>query len=331
MSEQGDSIVMVQGGVYKILCTANGRFYIGSSHCITARWKEHRYQLERGCHKSRHMQFAWNKYGADAFVFEVLQYEGDRDAREVLEQHFLDTLQPFDVKGFNYAREVGTTRGIRWNDEQRKKITASLLLRRHSEATKERMRQGRLGALNPQHGRPLTEKQKASLHRSGEKHSFFGRKHSAETLRALSEQRQIPVWQISKDGVPIKLWSGSADAALAVGLKGSTSLHRACVSSWRKAAGFFWRYAEGFDPASFVVPDRPGDQISAAQAAALGRACRRRVHAIGQHGEVAWSWESGIAAAADMGVHRPFIYKLIKSGRVYGGVTFIYADNTVIP
>jgi group I intron endonuclease len=330
MSEQGGSIVKAQGGVYKITCTVNGRFYIGSSHCVTARWRGHRYQLRLGIHKSRHLQSAWNKHGPIAFVFEVLQYEGDREARETLEQHFLDTLQPFGTKGFNYAREVGTTRGIKLTEEHKRKISIASTGRKHSEAAKELIRQSRLGPLNPQYGRPMTEKQKAALCRSGEAHPWFGRKHSAESNRSNSEQHQIPVWQISKDGTPLKLWPGSADAAKAVGLKGSASLHRASQGAWKLAGGFFWRYAAGFDPTSSAVPDRPGARLSAAQASILGQAKRKRVHAIGHRGEIVWIWESGTAAAADMGLNQPFISRLIKSGREYGGVTFTYAD-TVIP
>jgi group I intron endonuclease len=235
-------IVKTQGGVYKITCTIDGRLYIGSSMCMSARWKEHRYHLGLGIHKSRHLQRAWNKYGADAFTFEVLQYEGDRDAREVLEQRFLDTLLPFGAKGFNSAREVGTTRGIKPTDEQRRRKAEARRGCRHTAATKELLRLGKLGELNPQFGKPLSDKQRAALVRRGEDHPWFGRQHSAETCEKLSKQRRWPIWQIAPDGTPVKLWPGAVQAAEAIGLKCPESIYRACTEAHRKAAGFHWRY-----------------------------------------------------------------------------------------
>lgn len=318
-----------QGGVYKITCAVDGRLYIGSSFCISVRWKEHRYQLGLGVHRSRHLQRAWNKYGADAFTFEVLQYEGDRDRREALEQHFLDTLQPFGAKGFNSAREVGTTRGIKATDEQRRKKSEAQKGRRHSEASKELQRLGKLGVLNPQFGKPMTEKQKAALHRSGEAHPWFGREHSAETRRRLSEQRQLPIWQIGPDGTPIKLWAWAGEASAALGLKGTASLFRSCRDRWRKAAGFYWRYPDTFDPASFSPPPCPATALRAAQALAMGRANRKPVWAIGRRGEVLWSWESSADAAADLGISRAYFSEIALACGLYGDVTFSYDRSEI--
>lgn len=316
-----------QGGVYKITCTIDGRLYIGSSMCISARWKEHRYQLGLGVHRSRHLQRAWNKYGADAFVFEVLQYEGDRDAREVLEQQFLDALSPFGAKGFNSSRVVGTTRGMKLSDEHKRKIAEYNKGRQHSAATRERHRQSKLGALNPQFGKPLTERQKAVLHRSGENHPWFGRQHSVETCQLMAEQRRLAIWQISPDGTPVKLWACAGEAVAALGKKGTCSLIRSCRDGWRTAAGFYWRYADGFDPASFSVAPSPATAIRTAQAAAMGKANRKAVNAIGWDGEILWTWDSSAAAAADLGISRAYFSKLAIAEEFYGDVSFAYISS----
>jgi group I intron endonuclease len=60
-------------GVYSITHIKSGRRYIGSSKNIHLRWGDHRRALGHGKHICPHLQNAWNKYGPDAFVFDVLE------------------------------------------------------------------------------------------------------------------------------------------------------------------------------------------------------------------------------------------------------------------
>lgn len=68
----------MNGGVYKILNTVNGRAYIGSTSCFKARWKVHRRDLRAGKHANQSLQNAWDKYGEIAFVFSIIEVVGDR-------------------------------------------------------------------------------------------------------------------------------------------------------------------------------------------------------------------------------------------------------------
>jgi group I intron endonuclease len=65
---------MNQCGVYVIRCEATGSRYVGSSDNIVKRIREHFYRLERGVHRNRRLQNAYNKYGKDGFRSEVLLY-----------------------------------------------------------------------------------------------------------------------------------------------------------------------------------------------------------------------------------------------------------------
>ena len=66
--------------IYRITNMLTEDYYIGSAQSFERRAWQHRYDLRRNCHKNPHMQASWNKYGEDAFVFEVLEdHEEDQD------------------------------------------------------------------------------------------------------------------------------------------------------------------------------------------------------------------------------------------------------------
>lgn len=92
-------------GIYYIRNTRNGRRYVGSSANVEERWKNHRNQLNRGAHHAPILQKAWNKYGPEAFVFEVVE----ECLVEVLlerEQFHIDLHQAYG-KGYNALPEAG--------------------------------------------------------------------------------------------------------------------------------------------------------------------------------------------------------------------------------
>jgi group I intron endonuclease len=59
--------------IYRITNMANDHYYIGSAESFERRKWQHTYDLRRGAHKNPRLQAAWNKYGPDMFVFEVLE------------------------------------------------------------------------------------------------------------------------------------------------------------------------------------------------------------------------------------------------------------------
>ena len=58
--------------IYRITNMINNKYYIGSTESFARREWQHKNDLKKGAHKNPHLQASWNKYGGDAFVFEIL-------------------------------------------------------------------------------------------------------------------------------------------------------------------------------------------------------------------------------------------------------------------
>jgi group I intron endonuclease len=98
-------------GVYQIIHSASGLYYLGSAGDIPRRLRSHRRHLRLGNHRNPRLQNYWDKYGEEAFEFQILEETPDYLARE---QFYLDRLRPYEREiGFNYRR---TARGFNHTD-----------------------------------------------------------------------------------------------------------------------------------------------------------------------------------------------------------------------
>lgn len=62
-------------GIYKIVNNINGKVYIGQTkQPFIKRFMHHRWQLRNNKHDNRWLQNAFNKYGEDAFSFEIVEF-----------------------------------------------------------------------------------------------------------------------------------------------------------------------------------------------------------------------------------------------------------------
>jgi hypothetical protein len=98
----------IPAGVYQIRNTSNQKSYIASSLNLNA-MNGQRFQLEAGAHRNKKLQDEWREFGAEVFVFEVLEalekkrdgFFDARDSLKKLETKWLDRLQPFGERGYN--------------------------------------------------------------------------------------------------------------------------------------------------------------------------------------------------------------------------------------
>lgn len=109
-------------GIYRIRHIASGKVYVGSAVDIADRWSAHRRALATGF-ASRRLQNAWLKYGAEAFVFEVIENVSERERLLEREQFWIDELQAFDDRhGYNIAPKAGSQLGVRFPPDVRERM-----------------------------------------------------------------------------------------------------------------------------------------------------------------------------------------------------------------
>lgn len=87
-------------GIYIIKCNQDEEVYIGSSVSIQTRWWHHKWLLNNSKHQNYKLQRAWNAYGDESFIFEVLEETDDIECRE---QFWVDYFWP---KCYNIIQRV---------------------------------------------------------------------------------------------------------------------------------------------------------------------------------------------------------------------------------
>ena len=161
---------MDQGDIYIITNLVNGKCYIGQAKCYTIRGYKHGYKKRMQDHinaAEKNSDYCWalnnaiRKHGKENFKVELLHRCDlkDMDQFEKFYIWFCETLNPY---GYNIR--TGGKNG------------------EHCEASREIMRQKKLGKNNHNYGKPRTKetRRKISQAKSGSKHHFYG-KHLSKT------------------------------------------------------------------------------------------------------------------------------------------------------
>jgi group I intron endonuclease len=96
-------------GVFQVKNIANGKVLLGSSLNLEGPLNSHKFMLTIGRHRNETLQKEWNEYGSGQFVFEILEvvkFKDDpnfnlSDELTLLEQIWLEKVQPFGERGYN--------------------------------------------------------------------------------------------------------------------------------------------------------------------------------------------------------------------------------------
>ncbi len=169
-------------GIYKITNLVNKKFYIGSAVNFKIRFSTHISELNSNTHSNKHLQNAWNKYGKENFLFEILESVENKENLLLREQYYFDTLNP----EYNICKKAGNNLGIKYSEESRKKISEN-----HADVSGENNPMyGKKGELSPNYGKIHTEETKEKIRlgigdRSGKNNPMHGKKHSPETIKKM--------------------------------------------------------------------------------------------------------------------------------------------------
>jgi|SRR5690554_6146055 len=197
--------VVMLCGIYVIKNILNGKIYVGSSVDIDKRWVRHKRELRKGQHHNKHLQSAYTKYGVENFTYDVI-HECSPENLLKMETFFVAALNSCDnTLGYNIG-SIGGGDNIT-NHPDRDIIVENLTkhLTDYRDGLSEQERKGIYGfpmETNPNWrggvsvtycdcGQPKSYSAKACMScvdRSGNKNSFYGKSHSEETRKKLSEK-----------------------------------------------------------------------------------------------------------------------------------------------
>jgi group I intron endonuclease len=113
-------------GIYAIRHRETGKLYIGSSLDVGGRWKWHLRDLRAGRHHSPRLQNAWNKHGAEAFDFILVERVEDKAMLVPAEQFWMDFFEASDQgRGYNILPVAGSCLGAKRSEESKAKMSAA--------------------------------------------------------------------------------------------------------------------------------------------------------------------------------------------------------------
>ena len=90
------------------------KVFIGSTLNLDGIFNRHEFQLKMGVHRNKILQADWNEFGAENFAVEVLEEVFPRENPEynykadleVLEDLWLEKLEPYGEKGYNERKKT---------------------------------------------------------------------------------------------------------------------------------------------------------------------------------------------------------------------------------
>ena len=183
--------------IYKIRNVVNQKFYVGSTGNTRERFRCHRNRLRKNKHHCQHLQAAWNKYGEECFIFEVIEHVESIDRLQAAENVWLAEWvgKPICYNKSKYSESP--MRGIAKEDhpsygrvksEEEKQAIANTLKEGYASGE---YPHPRLGKTHTEETRlKIVEVRAASDKNKGENHYRYGKTVSEETRKKIGDTQR---------------------------------------------------------------------------------------------------------------------------------------------
>jgi group I intron endonuclease len=191
--------------IYRITNMANGKFYIGSAESFARREWQHKYDLKRNAHKNPRLQAAWNKYGEDMFVFEVVEdvplEKSAFDVENTYLHKFVGQPECYNIN----TDAIGMRTGIPHTEGAKAKISAKVQQAVAegrggafipSEETRQKMSEALKGNQNAFGYKRSEAEREAIRQRTLGNKNFLGKTHTEEAKAKLRR----PIYALLPDG-----------------------------------------------------------------------------------------------------------------------------------
>lgn len=122
-------------GIYLIRNLVGNKIYVGSTNDLDRRKDEHFSKLRRNKHNNPHLQYSFNKYGEENFIFEIISYES---VNSIIEERQLRDKEIWLINFLDEDKRYNVVLSA----------TNPMYGRTHSEETKRKMSESQLGNKN---------------------------------------------------------------------------------------------------------------------------------------------------------------------------------------
>jgi len=261
----------MKSGIYTITNIVNNKLYVGCSINTARRLTTHKSYLRLNNHKNTHLQAAWNKYGEENFLFEILE-ECEERFLFPQEHYWCNLLRVHEVSyGYNLKPTNPAKLGGH-SKETREKISLNrkgkaigeknhFYGKKHSDKTKKEMSIVRKGKYGTHFlGKKLTTEHKFKLSLAHIGQTFSEDRKKAMSIRSkndkkvqdlfqkFAEEHQIKVIQLDKNGSFVKEHDSIKKAALFINSDNS-HLRKCCVveNHHKTAKGYYWIFKNYYD------------------------------------------------------------------------------------
>jgi group I intron endonuclease len=188
--------------VYSIENIVDNKKYIGQTIRGTKRWNDHRNNLNKNKHENQYLQNAWNFYGENNFIFEILKSCNNEEELCYWENYYIVKFKTRIDWGNGYNCDEGGKGGPNPSPETREKMSKKkqgkapwnkgIKLNEDDLEYRIKLSESHMGKQSGMKGKKHTEESRMKMSESnmGRESGNKGKKMSQESRTKLSESKK---------------------------------------------------------------------------------------------------------------------------------------------